>query len=258
MPYEHTVEYLSAKVRVRIVSDDDPIDPCVDYDQFGKMVCFHSRYNLGHETPKCDSLDYLIGLASDVLPDGVESLARKYRKSGESWDDASYMRDYELRCRIESDPEKLHKVIEAHYLMLPLYLYDHSGLTMRTTSFSCSWDSGQVGFIFASKADAIKEFSKNGRLTAKARQAALDCMTAEVESYDDYLTGNCWGFIVEVFDGDEWEQFDSRWGFLGDPDYCLEEGKAAAQYEARRIADADASEFAAMTIAQRPDMYANG
>ena len=258
MSYEHTVEYLSDKVRARIVADDDPINPCVDYDQFGKMVCFHSRYNLGHETPKCDSLDYLIGLASDVLPDGVESLARKYREPGESWDDASYMRDYELRCRIESDPDKLHKVIDAHFLMLPLYLYDHSGLTMRTSAFSCPWDSSQVGFVFASKADTIREFGKGGRLTAKARQDAFDLMAAEVKNYDDYLTGNCWGFVVEVFDGDEWKNVDSCWGFLGDPDYCLTEGKAVAQHAATRIADADASEFAAMTMAQRPDMYPNG
>jgi len=32
-------------------------------------------------------------------------------------------------------------------LWLPLYLYDHSGITMRTTSFADPWDSGQVGII---------------------------------------------------------------------------------------------------------------
>ena len=36
-------------------------------------------------------------------------------------------------------------------VILPLYLYDHSGITMNTTGFSCGWDSGQVGFICISK-----------------------------------------------------------------------------------------------------------
>ena len=31
---------------------------------------------------------------------------------------------------------------------LNLYLYDHSGLRMNTTGFSCPWDSGQVGYIY--------------------------------------------------------------------------------------------------------------
>ena len=29
---------------------------------------------------------------------------------------------------------------------LPLYIYDHSGITMSTVGFSDTWDSGQVGW----------------------------------------------------------------------------------------------------------------
>jgi len=36
-------------------------------------------------------------------------------------------------------------------VILPLYLYDHSGITMNTTGFSCRFDSGQVGFIFVNE-----------------------------------------------------------------------------------------------------------
>lgn len=35
---------------------------------------------------------------------------------------------------------------------------DHSGLAMQTTSFNDPWDSGQVGWIYVSKEDALKEF----------------------------------------------------------------------------------------------------
>ena len=52
--------------------------------------------------------------------------------------------------------EAMQKVISEKYLMLPLYLYDHSGLAMSTESFSgraphAEWDSGQVGWIYVSK-----------------------------------------------------------------------------------------------------------
>src|SRR5512141_2136233 len=30
----------------------------------------------------------------------------------------------------------------------PLYLYEHGGMTMSTGSFSCSFDSGQVGWAY--------------------------------------------------------------------------------------------------------------
>jgi len=36
-------------------------------------------------------------------------------------------------------------------IYLPRFLYDHSGITMSTGPFSCPWDSGQVGFIYATR-----------------------------------------------------------------------------------------------------------
>src|SRR3954463_6000135 len=45
-------------------------------------------------------------------------------------------------------------------ISLPLYLYDHSGLTMNTEVFSCPWDSGQVGFIFVEKDKVRAEYGK--------------------------------------------------------------------------------------------------
>src|SRR6056297_3490365 len=32
-------------------------------------------------------------------------------------------------------------------VILPLYMYDHSGITISLTPFSCPWDSGQIGFV---------------------------------------------------------------------------------------------------------------
>lgn len=46
--------------------------------------------------------------------------------------------------------------------ILPLYLYDHSGLAMSTNDFGDRWDSGCVGFIYMDKDTAMKEIGMAG------------------------------------------------------------------------------------------------
>lgn len=114
-------------------------------------------------------------------------------------------------------------------ICLPVYRYDHSGITIRTSPFSCPWDSGQVGIMYCTKQKAIYEFGKK-ICTSKVREKAIKCMVGEIKFIDDCLTGNVWGF--EVYDNDDC-LLDSCWGFVGDPEYCLEEGLVSAQsYEA--------------------------
>jgi hypothetical protein len=108
-------------------------------------------------------------------------------------------------------------------VILPLFLYDHSGITMNTTGFNCRWDSGQVGFIFISKAKALKEFG--GKIiTKKLRERLETYLKNEVETYDQYLTGDVWG--VQVFE--DGEEVDSCWGFYG-YDYAESEAKAMCE-----------------------------
>ena len=58
-------------------------------------------------------------------------------------------------------------------------------------------------------------------------ERAEKCLRSEVETYDDYLTGQVYGYIIEDENG---EQLDSCWGFLGDYKNCLEEAKSSADY----------------------------
>ena len=32
---------------LRIIQDEDPVNPRLDFDNLGTMICFHKRYNLG-------------------------------------------------------------------------------------------------------------------------------------------------------------------------------------------------------------------
>ena len=94
-------------------------------------------------------------------------------------------------------------------VILPLYLYDHSGITMNTCGFSCPWDSGQVGWIYADKAMIEQE---HGKITPEILEKVRQTLEAEVKEYDYYLTNQCYGF--QLFKEDV--EVDSCWGFLGE------------------------------------------
>lgn len=99
-------------------------------------------------------------------------------------------------------------------IYLPLYLYDHSGITMSTTKFNDEWDSGQVGWIYVTKEQARKELGKK-RLTKELQERIIDILKNEVRTYDLYLTGEIYGYTLE----DEENNFeDSCGGFFGDSD----------------------------------------
>jgi hypothetical protein len=112
------------------------------------------------------------------------------------------------------------------HTILPLYLYDHSGITISTSPFSCNWDSGQIGFIFVSKDKVKKEYIKDIRVE--------DILKGEVETYDQYLTGDVWGYkVYEVTTcslGHEHEhEVESCWGFYGEEE-CRREGEGVMNY----------------------------
>lgn len=103
----------------------------------------------------------------------------------------------------------------------PLYLMDHSGLSMSLGSFSCPWDSGQVGFIYTTPARM-----KHVGVTDGEVKAAL---ASEVRVYDQYLQGDVWSYVIEDRDGDV---VDSCCGFFGH-EYAESEGRAALEWVAK-------------------------
>jgi hypothetical protein len=94
-------------------------------------------------------------------------------------------------------------------VILPLYLYDHSGITMNTRGFSCPWDSGQAGWIYADY-DMVK--NAYGEVTPETLAKAKAFLEAEVKAYDHYLTGQCYGFKLYK----SGSEVESCWGFLGE------------------------------------------
>ena len=96
-------------------------------------------------------------------------------------------------------------------IILPLYLYDHSGITIATTPFSCRWDSGQVGFIIVSKKKLREEY-KVKRISKELLEKAKSILINEVDIYDTYIRGDIYRFEVTDKEGNH---IDSCSGFYG-------------------------------------------
>ena len=130
------------------------------------------------------------------------------------------------------DWEQMKKAIirnENAGVILPLYLYDHSGITMNTTGFSCRWDSGQVGWIYISKQKMLEEYGGK-YVTKKLKERVAEYLVNEVEEYDQYLTGEAYGYkIFKKGKNGKKEEFDSCWGY-NEQEYCLSEARGVVAY----------------------------
>ena len=93
----------------------------------------------------------------------------------------------------------------------PLYMYEHGGITISTTPFSCPWDSGQLGFVIVTK-DGIKNNFGVKRVTKKLIEKSKEILQSEVEEYKMYLEGDVYGFRCYDKDGNI---TDSCTGFFG-------------------------------------------
>ena len=96
----------------------------------------------------------------------------------------------------ELSPGDLRDIVEDldKYIILPLFLYDHSGITMSTGPFSCPWDSGQVGWIYAPKQKFIEEtgYTKEELFSTDSKRDPAIGERVKIKGRDD------WGQVVSM------------------------------------------------------------
>ena len=120
---------------------------------------------------------------------------------------------YNLGHKHEFDsPEDFQLFVKENQIpiVVPLYVYIHSGITISTGSFSDVWDSGQVGWAYISKETILKEY---GSLTEENIKKAQSVLEAEVKEYDCFMTGDVYGY--KIIDEETDEEYESCWGFSG-------------------------------------------
>jgi hypothetical protein len=153
-------------------------------------------------------------------------------ESPRDWDNLGTMvcfhRRYNLGDKHDFDnPDDFRKFIKNNRkigIVLPLYLYDHGGITMNTTGFGCPWDSGQVGWIYISKEKMRSEYGYK-RISKKLIERVRQYLINEVGTYDQYLMGEIYGFRITKDD----EEVDSCWGYYG-LDECRSEVESIIQH----------------------------
>jgi hypothetical protein len=174
-----------------------------DADNLGVMYCEHRRYELG-------DMPY-----EKHVPEigAIREAVQEIKRRGYNMDRLARY----LRLTIGAT------------VVLPLYLFDHSGLAMTTCAAkfavwdSAGWDWGMVGIICDS--------ARTRELIGATPEQVEGNLTSEVEEYDAYLHGSVYGYTVTHIPTGI--QVDSCWGFLvvdeeRDMEYIRDEARAAA------------------------------
>lgn len=114
---------------------------------------------------------------------------------------------YDSWEEMERDIRKKNDVL----FVLPVSMYDHGGVSLSIGGPSCPWDSGYIGFIVAQKQKVRNAYGIK-RITQKHKQRALRQAESELRTFDQYVNGEVFDFIVRDGNGDI---VDSCGGFFG-------------------------------------------
>jgi len=162
----------------------------------GNVLEIHQDLSSGCDSREWDNLGIMVMFHKRYnLPNELKLNDDNFN----SWDD------------LKKTIEKEHKGI---YIM-PILMYDHSGISLSTRReypFNDRWDAGQVGFIFTTK-ERIKAMGcdeKNNGIYAQ--------LEGEIKLYNQDLNGETYGFIEYKINkcnlGHEHkENVNSCWGF---------------------------------------------
>jgi hypothetical protein len=180
------------------------IDPIYSVNYKGHVIALH------YDEDPIDPIEDGWGLGTMVFMHRNHSLGHKHalkRDAFKTWDE------------VKEHLIKKEKAIA----ILPVFMYDHSGITINTTGFSGDWDWGQIGWIYTT-AEAVRRYSGAKRVSKQMKSSLADTLKKEIEVYDGYLTGQVYGFIIDP-DNDGDGEYDSCWGYY-DKDEAIKEAKS--------------------------------
>jgi hypothetical protein len=155
------------------------LDECAEspreLDNLGTIYAAHKRYNLSDEPYTC------AGNNESPIQDLCEELGL-------------------------SNVTELKK----KYLYYPLSMYEHGEISLYIGTPTCEFDSGLLGFIVVPK-ERAREWFKIKNFTNKVKSEIYKKLESEIEVYNYYLNGECYGYMLTKDD----EEIDSCCGFYG-------------------------------------------
>ena len=143
--------------RLTIAVDESPENPR-NWSNIGTMVCSHRRYSLGDE----------VADKGGLYTSWYEQLEEEILKPNGGAENVVY---------------------------LPMYMIDHSGIAISDTPYSCPWDSGQIGWIYATKDKFRKEtgYSEKELFGKDSRGVPEIGEHIQIKSF-----GERWGRVFDV------------------------------------------------------------
>lgn len=215
--------------KIRIQLDEFPLNPRRDWDNVDHMIVDWNNYDLGDEKnvsvsdelirlvrKHCSEAEIIeatlgeesklqtIRLIKDDDPEAEEddyilqtwcSWRTAFNHGPAHWEDAyqikkDYAFDYIVDLLTDAHCVKL---LRPHMEILPLSVYEHTGLTMYVGDPTGDFDSGYAGFIYVTKEEAFDNF---GATEENWREIADERMEDSVETYADFLEGDVYEYVV--------------------------------------------------------------
>jgi hypothetical protein len=179
----------------------------------------------------CWTKEYTLGDTKDAPKSPESLLCRLALTTNDDWEYAA-INGVSLFHSSKEFLETLNKL--DHVVYLPLYLYDHSGITMNTTGYShCDsqgWDWGWVGVIYITKEQIKKEYGWKV-LTAARIEKIKKYLRGEVETYDQYLTGDVYYYTTVDSNGNNVDSCGGYFGHDHEKSGLLEAARGSIDYE---------------------------
>ena len=172
--------------------DEEPQNPRVEWDQYCRIYIANNRYVEGDTDDITELYDLLGRKGCDIDFDDPE------------WEG--------------HEREILPTLCEEYRIKLvPLYASIHSNVAISTVPFNDRWDSGQIGWVWASMDDP--------NITDDATYTKI--IEGEVREYDMFLQGDVYGIgVYDIQDDGSVDEYtvEEVWGFFGFDD-AMEEMK---------------------------------
>lgn len=193
-------------ISVKISLDSWTESPRTFYTNIGNIICYGKHKNIGNDHNYENIDEFFIDLLDFPHMEIINYCLKnkfKYFTIEKKQQDTYWIKTYDKDNNIkevykyESDETdyvvdlikdniqntEIKSFLESkEWIILPIYMYDHSCQTIKTTPFSCKWDSGLIGYIYASD----KSYNNEG-LT---KEKAIKVLENEIVELNDYLNGN--------------------------------------------------------------------
>lgn len=193
-----------------ITYDECPLNPVTDWDLLGTMAVHPNHAHWAHEAIDLD------------IPMGNNP--------------SEHMRNF-----IKAKGYKQSEVIA-----YPITKYEHGGISLSLgDNRTCDFDSGIIGFIYASKEKIRKEF-KVQRITKDIVEQVAEIFANELNNQSDYLNGEVFAYRIYQVNTAEFEKYgehclekseklDSSHGYY-DEQFAIDDMKDILGYMAKKAA----------------------